>query len=79
MLKVAARRRRQVLSLRRSRWTTEATPFSRPMAVAGYQGFTSLETRLGIFGLRTLVLGLGYSFSLTGKGSAKTKDPSPKT
>jgi hypothetical protein len=47
MLKVAARRSREVPSLTRSSWTTEATPLSMPTAFAGYRGWTSLETSLG--------------------------------
>src|SRR5258705_10535651 len=59
MLKVAARLKVQAFPRVRSRWTTDALPFSNPMAVAGYQGSTSMEMRLGI---STVLLSLAFAF-----------------
>ena len=47
-LKVAARLTVHELPRPLSRWTTEAVPLSSPIAVAGYQGWTSLEMRFAI-------------------------------
>jgi hypothetical protein len=47
-LKVAARLTVQDFPRPLSRWTMEAVPFSSPIAVAGYQGSTSLLMRFAI-------------------------------